>query len=71
MSKGDMKKCGICNRIVECDETDEESKELFKKDFPEHDYKDSGYVCWDCYEKHSQTTGKQSIKPDFNKEESN
>jgi len=51
MSKGDMEKCGVCKKTVECDETDKESKELFKKDFPGHDYRDSKYVCWDCYNK--------------------
>jgi len=51
MSKGEMEECSVCKKIVECDETDKESRELFKKDFPTHDYKDSGYVCWDCYNK--------------------
>ena len=63
MSKGEMKKCNICKKIVKCDETDKESKDLFKKDFPMDNYKYSKYVCWDCYNKGVNIRNTNKSKP--------
>ena len=66
MSKGDIQQCKACRKLVRCDETDGEKEQLFKKDFPTHDFEDSEYVCWDCYniamkKRDSQSHGKVKV----------